>query len=166
MPPQPELGIALRFLDRLVVAPFGLLTPNLLTSGSSLPSLSTLPIRGNPARYGTPWRKRLRVATNSSLGAWKLFCQCKHGRQQLRGRRPVLGECRPRVPRKVWRSVLQGCVAIARQTCACIGEAARPGPRRAKHPQGREGPDLEAQLLLSGVSRALGNRAWSSFLRS
>ena len=40
----------------------------------------------------------------------------------------------------------------------------RPGPRRPKHPQGREGPDLEAQPLLSGVSKALGNRAWSSFL--
>ena len=134
MPPQPELGIALRFLDRLVVAPFGLLTPNLLTSGSSLPSLSTLPIRGNSARYGTPWRKRLRVATNSSLGAWMLFCQCKHGRQQLRGRRPVLGECRP-----------------AKFGDLCCRAVSPSRGKRVLASERRHGRGLDGQSILKGV---------------
>ena len=47
---------------------------------------------------------------------------------------------------------------------ATSGEAKHPGPRRPAARQQRVGPDLEAQPLLSGICRALGNRAWSSFI--
>lgn len=136
--------------------------------------------RVDSCRYGAAWRKRLRIATNTELGGARAFCKCSAKHFRLRGRTGPQGSSWTRVaderPARLadeiavavtaaWRRRgLPLSASLAKQSSAVIGEASHPGPRRAKYPAGRAGLDLEAQPLLSGISRALGDRAWSSFL--
>lgn len=48
-------------------------------------------LRADFCRFGTPWRKRTRVATNVlPLGGLRLLCRCKKSHLRLRGQHPVL----------------------------------------------------------------------------
>lgn len=112
-------------------------------------------------RYGTPWRKRTKICTNSSLKNHKTLCDRTHRHLALRGR--------SKVHRKSWTLVAQPypggvCRAIAagikwsRQDvedrggfdpsrfCRCnnrrMGEALHPGP-----PVGREMSLDEVKLV-------------------
>ena len=40
-------------------------------------------------RFGCPWKKPTRVATNSLLAGWKMWCSCKKAHVALRGTHPV-----------------------------------------------------------------------------
>ena len=48
--------------------------------------------RVDSCRFGTPWRKRLRIATNTRLAGMRAFCQCGRGHLRLRGRTGVNDE--------------------------------------------------------------------------
>ena len=143
-------------------------------------TVSNATLRVDSCRYGSPWRKRFRVGTNTCVGGQRAFCRCSSGHVRLRGRVSPRGPSWTRAAGEMpaalteelcdsvlcmWRrNGLPLSAALARQSHAKIGEASHPGPRRARPQLARSGPDLEAQPLLSGVSRALGTRAWSSFL--
>ena len=129
--------------------------------------------------FGTPWRKRTRVACSGELGGQRTFCRCRLPHQVLRGRRPGTGE--------TWTALAQPYpkrfaftlgLGLARQAGWCdtrraldivgcarcsgrIGEALHPGPRRARVP--REG-DLEARPVQSHLTLTYEAKLWDSFL--
>lgn len=131
-------------------------------------------------RFGAPWRKRSRVATNTSLSGARLLCdksghRCLHGFSSAH-QRPWTAVARHR-PRDYESALALALAAYAGWTaarpldpaacaklpnCCRVGEAANPGPRR---PANRaQGGDLESQPLYSRTSEFLGLRAWASFL--
>ena len=131
-------------------------------------------------RFGTPWRKRTRVATNTALRGARLLC-CNKDHLRLFGF--------SKAHQKPWTSVADAhprgfsrAVAVALachagwcderpldplacaklQNCCRAGEAANPGPRA---PRARDlTVDLETRPLYSEASSFLGLRAWTSFL--
>ena len=131
-------------------------------------------------QFGCLWRKRTRVALNSTLAGARLLCQAKVRHLRLVGRSSA-----ERLP---WTSVartvpagfadavaLAACVsarwtsaraldpsACAKLGCSCrVGESKNPGPRRrCARPDG----DLESRPLQSQSSLFLGDSAWNSFL--
>ena len=131
-------------------------------------------------RFGTPWRKRTRVATNTALRGARLLC-CNKDHLRLFGfskahQKPwtSVADARPRgFSRAV--AVALAChagwcaersldpLACAKlQNCCRAGEAANPGPRA---PRARDlTVDLETRPLYSEASSFLGLRAWTSFL--
>ncbi|CAE7241416.1 unnamed protein product [Symbiodinium sp. CCMP2592] len=97
-------------------------------------------LRFDSCRYGTPWRHRIRIATNTEMRGGRVFCSCQSKHRRLRGRSAAHGLS--------WTAVAAERPARAtRELAAALCRL-----------------DLEAQPLLSGISRALGDRAWSSFL--
>ena len=136
--------------------------------------------RGDLCFFGTPWRKRTRVACSGELQGRRSFCRCLGPHQILRGRRVGTGES--------WTVLAQPypkhfavtlALALAREAGWCdakrpldivgcargkgrIGEALNPGPRRPR--PCREG-DLEARPLQSNVTLAYEARLWEKFLQ-
>ena len=131
-------------------------------------------------RFGTPWRKRTRVATNTALRGARFLC-CKQDHFRLFGFSKVhqkpwttVADARPRgFDRAIavaWAShagwtaerPLDPLACAKLPNCCRAGEASNPGPRA---PRPRDvGVDLEAQPLYSQTSSFLGLRAWTSFL--
>eukprot|EP00435_Cladocopium_sp_Y103_P038687 s964_g10.t1 len=130
-------------------------------------------------RFGTPWRKATRFATNTRLSGCRMMCTCKQQHQRLRGGHPT---------RKIpWTLVAQPyprglCRLLAVALCqaagwcrrerlnvaACsktgnlrAGEAKNPGPRR-RAPV-RPGMVLAQVQLISGQTLALEARLLQSF---
>ena len=131
-------------------------------------------------RFGAPWRKRSRVATNTSLAGARLLCdrsghRCLHGFSSAH-QRPWTSVARHR-PRSFEAALALALAVYAGWTtarpldllacaklpnCCRAGEATNPGPRR---PAPRAQPlDFETQPLYSRTSEFLGLRAWASFL--
>ena len=129
-------------------------------------------------RFGTPWRKRTRVATNvRSLMGLRCMCQCTLPHISLRGNHPTL--------KKPWTSVaepypkafsdligLACCSAVGwtdkklnvagccRSTSLRVGEAKNPGPRGrrpARH------FSLETAPVQTSASIALCDKCWTNF---
>ena len=102
-------------------------------------------------RFGTAWRKRFRIATDTGLAGIRELCLGGHSHQILRGRSAFHQHCWTRlaqtypvalakqVATAVWKrlhlSRFKNCqlnqAACARAGHARIGEAKSPGPRRA-----------------------------------
>lgn len=117
-------------------------------------------------RFGTPWQKATRVATNTRLAGVRMMCKCKRPHQRLRGGHPIL--------KKPWTAVAQPyprglCRLLALALCQhagwcgrerlnvaeCAklsgmrpGEAKNPGPRR-RMPRQRQGSLFDVNLVTS-----------------
>ena len=141
--------------------------------------------RADLCQFGCLWRKRTRVATNTSLAGARLLCDRAVQHLRLVGRSSV-----HRLP---WTSVADttpagfaDALALAVSTscgwsaarsldpsacaklgCCCrVGEAKNPGPRRASRTllAARRSGDLESRPLQSDTSLRLGTWAWDAFL--
>eukprot|EP00438_Fugacium_kawagutii_P024864 Skav221765 [mRNA] locus=scaffold490:280304:287109:+ [translate_table: standard] len=138
--------------------------------------------RVDQCRYGTPWRKRTRFRTNSSLRDRKELCVCSSPHVVLRGRckaRKVnftkLAESYPRRLCKMLACVFAQDLGffpkrrrLSIGDCAkcggcSIGEAAHPGPRRPKRADVRRQGTLDDVELLEPSTVAMRARFWSSF---
>ncbi|CAE7935443.1 unnamed protein product, partial [Symbiodinium necroappetens] len=131
-------------------------------------------------RLGAPWRKRSRIATNTSLAGARLLCSgsghrrlfgfsCAHQRSWT-----IVAQNRPRGYETTvamalaayagWTSErpLDRAACAKIPNCCRIGEASHPGPRPSAAIN--RSLDLESQPLYSRVSESLGLRAWASFL--
>eukprot|EP00435_Cladocopium_sp_Y103_P036916 s1777_g9.t1 len=132
-------------------------------------------------RFGTPWRKNTRFATNTALKGVRMLCNCKHREHvRLRGYSRIHGTQWTKVaepyPRGLCRLLARACAVKAgwlhkdklniAGCCRCsslrIGEAENPGPRRAAghfHDRGT----LEAAPLLLPATLALQHRVLQAF---
>ena len=131
-------------------------------------------------RFGTLWRKRTCVATNTVLRGARLLC-CNKDHVRLFGFSKVhqkpwtsVADSRPRgfsraiavalASRAGWcaERPLDPLACAKLVNCCRAGEAANPGPRA---PRARDASvDLETRPLYSETSSFLGLRAWTSFL--
>ncbi|CAE7255209.1 unnamed protein product [Symbiodinium sp. CCMP2592] len=121
-------------------------------------------------RYGSPWQKRSRIASNGAIAGLRLFCKCDVMHRRLRGRVALaasvrVGWLQPE-PLAVARvSKVAGLplnAAIARIGSARPGEALNPGPRKPRVLSRTTG--LESRPLLGQQTLGLGEQGWSSFL--
>ena len=138
--------------------------------------------RADYCRFGTPWRKRTRVATSlPRLMGLRMLCKCKKKHQQLRGQHPTLRIPWTLVAQPYPRGFCQIIASAALDACGwattrtgrfdiagcakCgslrIGEATNPGPRR--QPQIR-GFSLEEAPVQTLATLRLGEQQWDKFL--
>jgi len=133
--------------------------------------------------FGTIWRKRTRICTNTNLAGVRELCLGGHSHQQLRGR-SVLHQSSWTKVAQVYPKKL--CVRIARALaefkglapamkrrldvgrCArCnpgrIGEAAHPGPAPRQRDGRRNIADLLAAQLHEPCTLAIQSRVWKKF---
>ena len=127
--------------------------------------------------FGTPWRKRTRVATSiPSLRGKRYLCRCSPPRHfPLRGQHPFLkrpwtavAEPYPKgfahliaraAARDVgWSAVVKGC---SRSATLRVGEAKNPGPRVRRPPRNMSLEQFSIQLPGTIL---LGERCWEKFL--
>ncbi|CAE7189649.1 unnamed protein product [Symbiodinium sp. CCMP2456] len=145
------------------------------------PPSSTSTWRVDFCYFGTPWRKRTKIACSNELSGRRLFCRCLVPHVLLRGRCPYSGVARTAVaqpyPKAFAAALARG---IAREAGWCdsrrsldiagcarcsqfrIGEASHPGPRRARRP--REG-DLEFKPVQSAATLYYEAKLWEDFVR-
>ena len=130
-------------------------------------------------RFGTPWRKRTRVASSiKALNGLRCMCRCKKPHVPLRGTHPVrkipwtaVAEPYPRAFADLlgyaastqvgWNKQKLNIAGCCRGLSLRVGEASNPGPRGLRAPRGFS---LEFALVLSASSIALGDQCWQSFL--
>ena len=141
------------------------------------PGADTL-FRLDYCRFGTPWRKRTRVATNiPKLRGLRMLCTCKKPHVRLRGQHPTRGvpwtlvaQPYPRGFCKLLASAAAEAAgwsgkfdvaACARCASQRIGEASNPGPRGRREPRGFS---LEQAPVQSFASLSLGERRWAVFM--
>ena len=136
--------------------------------------------RADFCRFGTPWRKRTRIACSSELAGRRTFCRCLLPHVLLRGRCPGSGKAWTAVAQpypKVFAETLALAVArevgwqparkhldipgCARAAHSRIGEAAHPGPRRPAVQ--REG-DLDSRPVQSSATLAYEAKLWEDFV--
>ena len=133
--------------------------------------------------FGTIWRKRTRICTNSKLSGLRELCLGGHSHQQLRGR-SLLHQASWTKVAQVYHQRL--CVRLAQalaeykglkpsvrrrlDASACahcgpgrIGEAAHPGPVAARLFRGRDVADLLAAQLHEPSTIAIQSRVWKKF---
>lgn len=135
--------------------------------------------RADFCRFGTPWRKRTRVATNiPQLMGLRMLCACEKPHVQLRGQHPTLkvpwtrvAQPYPRAFCKIIATALATacgwCVKMDIAGCAMtgtlrIGEAKNPGPRRSLRARNFS---LEDTPVQTWTSINIGERRWELFLR-
>lgn len=129
-------------------------------------------------RFGTSWRKRTRIYTNTKLAGVRKLCNRDHVHQVLRGRSKRHGKAWTKVAEPYPRGL---CSVLAHAVCSqlsfgdpddcgpafCghrrIGEAKNPGPRR-KRPDAKDPEDLERVYLVRPETIALGKAQWDKFL--
>eukprot|EP00438_Fugacium_kawagutii_P011960 Skav219331 [mRNA] locus=scaffold1957:475156:479430:- [translate_table: standard] len=129
-------------------------------------------------RFGTPWRKATRVATNTRLAGITMWCQCKKKHLQLRGNDPLrripmtrLAQPYPRgLSRLLAASLCEkagwcGSEKLNVARCARLpslraGEAVHPGPRRWKPRTG----DLEKMPMQTARTLEMEARLLAEFL--
>ena len=130
-------------------------------------------------RFGTPWRKRTRVASSiKALNGLRCFCRCRKPHIALRGMHPfkkvpwtAVAEPYPRAFSDLlgfaasaqigWCGRKLNIAGCCRGLCLRVGEASNPGPRAYRAPRGFS---LEFAPILSAASIALGDKCWKSFL--
>ena len=141
--------------------------------------------RADLCQFGCLWRKRTRVATNTSLAGARLLCDRAVQHLRLVGRSSVhrlpwtsvadttpagfadalalavSTSCGWSAARSLTRQPAQSLGAVAE-----LGEAKNPGPRRASRTllAARRSGDLESRPLQSDTSLRLGTWAWDAFL--
>ena len=129
-------------------------------------------------RFGTPWRKRTRVATNvEALMGLRCMCRCTGPHVNLRGSHPTLkkpwtsvAEPYPKAFSDLvglacgsaagWTSKKLNVAGCCRSTSLRVGEATNPGPRghrAARH------FSLETAPVQTSASLALGDKCWINF---
>ena len=129
-------------------------------------------------RFGTPWRKRTHIITDSSLAGLRELCEGGHSHQVLRGRSSFHRQCWTYVA-QVYPGALAKRLApvmgarmergrlnpadCARPNHSRLGEASHPGPRRRNQQRERNPEDLNQAPLVGGVTRALQHRVWDRF---
>ena len=131
-------------------------------------------------RFGTPWKKATRIATNTRLMGARMMCCCKREHVRLRGQHPTkkipwtlvaqpypTGLCRllaiALCQHARWCGIgrldVAGCSRTGSLRC---GEASNPGPRRS-NPHTRV-EALQAVRLLSGQTQALETKLLREFV--
>ena len=137
-------------------------------------------LRVDYCRFGTPWRKRTRVATSlPSLAGLRFLCTCSTKHVALRGMHPSL--------KKPWTAVAEPypkafarlmAVGISNDVgwhptrlnvagCAHVGslrtgESKNPGPRQQRAPRGFS---LEFAPVQFASSILIGEKCWESFMQ-
>ena len=140
---------------------------------------SELVFRADYCRFGTSWRKRTRVATNSvSLGGLRMLCTCTRPHTVLRGMHPIrkipwtaVAEPYPAGFSKLlasavssdlgWTKMKLNIAACCRSRSLRIGEAQNPGPRKPNVPRNFS---LEFCPVQRPETVALGDKHWLIFL--
>ena len=130
-------------------------------------------------RFGTPWKKMTRIATNTSLAGRRMLCRCgQHGHLQLRGMHPtrripwtLVAQPYPRglnnllalasCSAAAWCDEKKLNVAACAKVNAVVGEAANPGPRARR---GWHSFSLEERPMLSAQTVAMESRLLSEFV--
>ena len=137
--------------------------------------------RFDQCRYGTPWRKRTRILTNTCLKGMRELCCGDRSHLQLRGHSSAHRVCWTRVA-QTYPAQLCSDLATAMgmrmglcdkrlklRIAACakcnerVGEAAHPGPQRQTVRQPRTLADLEGIQLVTDHTKRLQDRAWQNF---
>ena len=140
--------------------------------------------RFDMCRYGTCWRKRARICTDTELAGLRELCNGGHSHQQLRGRSLQLQMSWTKAaqvyPKQLCARVAhalarkQGLKPVQRRRfdpAACahcshgrIGEALNPGPpRRSNVPVTRDVADLLDTQLHEPSTLAIQTRVWKKF---
>lgn len=130
-------------------------------------------------RFGTPWKKATRIATNSRLAGCRMMCTCRKKHRQLRGMRPTkripwtlvaqpypLGLCRllalALCQSAKWsakeRLDVKGCAKLGSLR---PGEAQNPGPRAKKRSD--HASSLFDMELITAQTLALESRQLQNF---
>ena len=133
-------------------------------------------------RFGTPWKKRTRIATNiSRLSGLRMFCCCAPGSSHvpLRGQHPSRKLPWTKVAQAYPRGLSKLIAAAALSECGwsssdkldlagCsktgslrVGEAKNPGPRTRRDPREFS---LEERPVQTLTSLHLGDKRWDAFL--
>lgn len=142
--------------------------------------------RFDMCRYGAPWRKRTRIATDPELAGRRELCGGGHSHQRLRGRSLVHKASWTRVAQVYPKSLCQDLASamalkaglisskqVRLNTGGCaksaehrIGEAAHPGPRvrHAAEPH-REARELVNTKPVEGTTVHLQDKVWLRFVR-
>lgn len=139
--------------------------------------------RFDMCRFGTIWRKRTRICTNTELAGERNLCTGGHSHQQLRGRSLAhqqswtkVAQVYPRLlcnhlanalakrggllgSRRV-RLDINGCARCSGQR---IGEASHPGPPRRPRNEQRAAADLLATQLHEPTTLVIQHRVWQKF---
>ena len=140
--------------------------------------------RFDMCRYGTRWRKRTRVLTNTHLQGVRELCGGGHSHLPLRGRSLQHQQNWTRVaqvyPAKLCRR-LASALAARQNLCGValrskldmpgcarcghsrIGEAQNPGPARRRAAQSRNADELLAAPMLEPATLLIQRRAWEHF---
>ena len=131
-------------------------------------------------RFGTPWRKRTRVASSiDAINGIRCFCKCGVRHLALRGTHPTLkipwtavAEPYPRAFADLigyaasaqvgWSKRKLNIAGCCRGLTLRIGEAKNPGPRGVRSSRGFS---LEFAPVQSASSVALGDKCWISFIQ-
>ena len=141
--------------------------------------------RFDMCRFGTIWRKRTRICTNSCLAGVRHLCLGGHSHQQLRGRSLTYQLSWTRVaqvyPRRLCEDLATALACrgglvrgsktkLAISACAkClgdrIGEASNPGPPRKATGAPRDVGDLLSAQLHEPSTLAIQHRVWRKFDR-
>ena len=130
--------------------------------------------------FGTRWKKATRVRTNCSLRGQRLLCKCSVPHQVLRGRDKrsgvtwtKLAESYPRKFSMLLAHSIAGDIGrlgeyrpldiarCAKCSSARIGEASKPGPRRAR--AARPALRLKDLQLVEPATALLRARVWGKF---
>ena len=141
--------------------------------------------RFDMCRYGTPWRKRTRVPTNTDLGGIRELCLGQHSHLRLRGRSTAHQLNWTRVaqayPKKFALKLAKamgkkaGLMSVpARRTGLCrfacarcshcrIGEAKNPGPSRGREHLRRDPAALLSTPLVGVGTLKIQMRVWEQF---
>eukprot|EP00435_Cladocopium_sp_Y103_P055244 s81_g18.t1 len=129
-------------------------------------------------RFGTPWRKRTRIATHvPKLKGLRMLCCCTRPHHVLRGQHPTLKRPWTAVAQPYPRGFAKMVAAAVMDACGwggpfdiagcakCgslrIGEATNPGPRR---PRQERVFSLEQAPVQTWTTINLGERRWVLFL--
>ena len=144
-----------------------------------LPPDSAFTLRVDYCRFGTPWRKRTRVALNlPSLCGLRFLCTCTQRHVALRGMHPSLkkpwtavAEPCPRAFVKLlasgiandvsWHSTKLNIAGCAKVGSLRVGESKNPGPRRSRAPRGFS---LEFAPVQFASSILIGEKCWQKFM--
>ena len=124
-------------------------------------------------RFGSPWRKRTKVLTNTDLQSKTVFCRKDHEHVILRGKCKGSNQNWTRVaqvyPRGVCQQLAMAQLRFGSPSIGCaggstsrIGEAANPGPSSRVHRLPRTG-DLTDVALLEPATVVFQDSAWRHF---
>jgi len=135
--------------------------------------------RFDQCRYGTPWRKRTRVATNTRLAGLRELCLGCHSHLHLRGKSTQNSVCWTKVAQVYPKTLCErladaladaaGLLPMRRRldTASCarcltarVGEASHPGPARPRDHGPRNPQLLQDMRLVEPQTAARQDKLW------